>query len=127
MNKQQREYTAAKKALEKAEAALKAEEKVFMQRKGRTEARMEDIEDDRAFDCLLMEFYEEPEIVALAEVVEAKRDELRAAENSLIEFALSIAPAGIRETLRKGASTQITIRQKLIETTMKLDTRTVRI
>lgn len=126
MNKQQRAYAAAERAMKAAEASMAAEEAAFLERKGRTERNLCEIEDDRAFDALLMEFYEEPPIVALAEDVEAKREAKRAAEHNLIEYALGIAPAGIRETLRRGAEKQIKIRNELISAAMKLDTATVK-
>lgn len=126
MNKQQNAYITAKAAMEAAEEILAEREKSFLEHRGRPEDRLHEIEDERAFDSLLIEFYEDPEIVALEEDVQAKRDALRAAENSLIEYGLSIAPAGVREDLRRGAATQIKIRQKLIGLVVKLDTKTVK-
>ena len=126
MNKQQKAYTTAKAALEAAEEILAEREKSFLEHRGRPEDRLHEIEDERAFDSLLIEFYEDPEIVALEEDVHAKRDALRASENSLIEYALGLSPAGVRETMRQGAATQIKIRQKLLDLVMKLDTKTVK-
>ena len=125
MNKQQKAYITAKAALEAAEEILAEREKSFLEHRGRPEARLHEIEDELAFDSLLIEFYEDPEIVAMEEDVQGKRDALRAAENILIEYGLSIAPAGVREDLRRGAATQIKIRQKLIDLVVKLDTKTV--
>ena len=126
MNKQQRAYAAAERGLKSAEATMAAAEAAFLERKGRPERNLCEIEDDRAFDALLTEFYEDPEIVAMEEDVEAKRAVKKAAEQDLIEYALEISPAGIRETLRRGAERQIQIRRKLIAIVMTLDTNTVR-
>ena len=43
----------------------------------------------------------------------------------MIEYGLSIAPAGIRSTLAKGAKDNYTTRQKLIELVFRLDVSTV--
>lgn len=126
MNKQQKAYHTAARSLKKAEEVLAAEEAAFLERKGRTESRLYEIEDDLVFDSLLIEFYEEPEIVAMEEDVQAKRKALAAAEQDLITYALEIAPVGIRETLRGGAERQINIRRSLIDLAMRLNTKTVR-
>lgn len=51
---------------------------------------------------------------------------LRAAEEALVEYALSIAPPATARTLRESAKNNYTIRQKIITLTMKLDTKTVK-
>lgn len=126
MNNQQRAYITAKAAMEAAENILIGREKSFLEHRGRKEDRLHEIEDETDFDSLLIEFYEDPEIVAMEEDLQAKRDTMRAAEDRLIVYALGIAPAGVRETLRNGAATQIKIRQKLLDLAMKLDTKTVK-
>jgi hypothetical protein len=54
----------------------------------------------------------------------AARLALKAAEKALIEYALTLAPPKIRETLRQGIK-EVKIREQLINTVMKLDTKTV--
>ena len=125
MNKQQKAYSVAEIKLKAAEAVLKAREKSFLKLRGRPESCLYEIDDDQTFDALLIEFYEDPEIVNMADDIEAHRTALNTAEDELIEYALSIAPAGLRETLRRGAATRATIRKELIQATMKLDTETV--
>lgn len=125
MNKEQKAYIAAKKDLARAEKIVADREKSFLENRGRHEDRLFQIDDERAFDSLLIEFYEDPEIVAMEENVHTKRDALKQAEKALIEYALEIVPAGVRETLRKGADAQIKIREKLIDLVVKLDTKTV--
>ena len=43
----------------------------------------------------------------------------------MIEYGLSLAPAGIRATLAKGAKDNYTTRQKLIDLVFRLDVSTV--
>lgn len=50
---------------------------------------------------------------------------LHESEESLIDFGLSIAPTGIRETLEKGRS-NLRIREKLIDLAFRLDARTIK-
>lgn len=126
MNKVQKEYIHAMRTLEIAEENMAAEEAAFLARKRRPETRLYEIEDDKVFDALLIEFFEEPEIVSMSEDIEAKRDKCKAAEEALIEYALEISPPGVRDTLREGAATQVKIRRRLIELVMALNTATVR-
>lgn len=53
------------------------------------------------------------------------RAALIAAEDRLIEYGISIAPAGIRATLTKGAKDNYAARQKLIDLVLRLDISTV--
>jgi hypothetical protein len=57
---------------------------------------------------------------------DAARAAVKDAENALIEYGLSIAPVEIRETLRKESRRILTIRERLIDLVMRLDTRTVK-
>lgn len=125
MNKQQKEYIQTKKALADSEEVLAGREKSFLEHRGIQVDRLWQIEDERAFDALLIEFYEDPEIVAMEEDTHQKRDAMKEAEEALIEYALGISPAGVRETLRKGAATQAKIRRKLVDMVMALNTNTV--
>ena len=50
---------------------------------------------------------------------------LHESEECLIDFGLSVAPSGIRETLEKGR-TNLKIREKLIDLAFRLDARTIK-
>lgn len=50
---------------------------------------------------------------------------LKAAEDRMIGYGLSLAPAGIRATLAKGAKVNCATRQKLIDLVLRLDVSTV--
>lgn len=118
MGEKQKSYVEATERLKEAEKTMIAAEYDFLRRKGRPETRLDEIDDDAAFDSLLIELYENPEVVDLAEDVQKKRRDMRSAEITLIDYALSIVPDDVRETLREGARTQIMIRQKIIDSIM---------
>jgi hypothetical protein len=123
MNKVQKNYLAAKAAYDTIEAMLAEKELKFLQSKGRAESHIWAIEDEAIFDLLNEEFSKI--IEDLYDDCVSARLALRAAERALIDYGLSIAPAGIRETLRRGSKEQFMIREKLIKTIMRLDTSTV--
>ena len=50
---------------------------------------------------------------------------LKAAEDRIVEYRLSLAPAGIRSPLEKGAKDSHATRQKLIDLVFRLDVSTV--
>ena len=60
-----------------------------------------------------------------AKILEGRK-ELKAAENNLIKYGLSIAPPYEKEILTKAAETNYTIRQKILNLVMRLDTTTVK-
>lgn len=60
-----------------------------------------------------------------AEVNKAK-ESLRIAEEALIAYGISIAPAAVRETLSKGVADNYNIREKMIDMVFRLDTTTVK-
>jgi len=83
------------------------------------------IEDDDAFDKANEESSAEIDACGLAAERNVAREALKAAEDKLIAYGLSIAPASIRNTLERGAKNNYTIRQKLIDLVLRLDTSTV--
>jgi hypothetical protein len=111
-----------KAAFRTLKAEMDKKERVFLKGKGRAEAHIWEIEDETVFDLLNEEF------AALTKDVWSDyitaRDALKSAEEALIEYALSIAPAKIRETLRRGMRV-IAFRNRLIDDVMLLDTKTV--
>jgi hypothetical protein len=123
MNQVQKNYLVSKAAYDTLEAAMAEKELKFLQSKGRTEDRIWAIEDEAVFDLLNVEFC--ASIEDMDADCEAARLALEADENSLIEYALSIAPAKIRETLRYGNKNQIKIREQLIDAIIKFNPSTV--
>jgi hypothetical protein len=123
MNKVQKNYMVSKAALKAIEAVMAEKELKFLQSKGRMENHIWAIEDEAAFDLLNVEFAATVE--DLDADYTAARLALKAAETALIEYALSISPVGIRETLRRGSKNKIAIREQLIDVVMRLDTSTI--
>lgn len=56
----------------------------------------------------------------------AAEESLKAAEDAMIAYGLSIAPAGIRATLERGVKENYTIRLKVIDAVFHLDVSTVK-
>jgi hypothetical protein len=123
MNQEQKNYIAAKAAVDAIESAIAEKELKFLQGKGREETRIWAIEDEEVFEILNAEFSVAEESIC-ADYTSARKL-LKTSERALVEYALSIAPDGIRETLRRGSKEQATVRKKLIETIMRLDVSTV--
>lgn len=55
----------------------------------------------------------------------AAEEAVKAAEDAMIAYGLSIAPAGIRATLERGVKENYTIRRKVIDAVFRLDVSTV--
>ena len=102
MGRRQMAYTLAKQAYEKAEADLNAAERDFLHRKGRTEDNLDDIEDMGEFERLLDECYNSPEVKNLVAVVDQKRDDLKKAEDILIDMAMIVARRATAKSWRPG-------------------------
>ena len=56
----------------------------------------------------------------------AAEESIKAAEDAMIAYGLSIAPAGIRDTLERGVKENYTIRLKVIDAVFRLDVSSVR-
>ena len=136
MNKQQRAYMVAKAKLDTIkELANEIERKYIAEHNivnadGEIPTAIYCIDDDETFDKA--NEATAPEIEALG-IVDAEKA-LRAAEDALINYGLSIMPtvnAAERETLRNccfginGATFRLKTRQQVIDLTFKLNTRTV--
>ena len=61
----------------------------------------------------------------LEDELNAARAALKTAEDRLIAYGLSLAPAGVRATLERGVKQNATIRQKVLDATFRLDVSTV--
>lgn len=104
------------------EGALGAKEAEFLRSRGRAETRIYMIDDDETFSRLNAEFA--PHAECFGAGCAAAKTALREAESALVEYALSVAPAKIRDTLRSGCK-KIVFREKLIGSIMRLDAAAV--
>lgn len=130
-NKIQREYMAAKALVETLEDREKEIEQAYISAHsitnpdGSTPERIYCILDESVFDKATEETAAEIAACGLEVEHNAARAALKAAEDRMIEYGLSIAPAGIRSILAKGAKSNYTTRQKLIDLVFRLDVSTV--
>ncbi len=130
-NKVQRDYMAAKALVKTLEEREKEIEQAYIASHGitnpdgSTPERIYCIMDDSVFDKANEETAAEISACGLEAEHNAAKAALEAAEDRMIEYGLSIAPAGIRSTLAKGAKDNYTTRQKLIELVFRLDVSTV--
>ena len=128
MNKQQKAYAKAKATAEALFEAMKENEARFIVEAGITNSdgttpkSLYLIEDDAAMERACDDYMKSP--LYLDDEYHKARVALENAEEELIEYGISIAPAGIRETLERGKK-QARIRKKLIDLAFRLDTRTV--
>ncbi len=130
MNKVQENYMAAKAELqiyEEMEADI--EKKYIAENKiknedGEIPERVYCIDDIDVFYKANQETSKTIQESGLEERINSARKNLKSAEENLVKFALSIAPAKIRKTLEKGARENYTIRIKLIDYTFRLDVST---
>lgn len=133
MNKVQKAYALAKAAYKAAEDEETRVERAFIARHniknsdGTTPDYLWkwDAPDDE-WDAMNALLDAEEGGQAALDMMDAAKKALVSAEDALIEYAISISPAGIRDTLRRGAKNQLSVREKLIDLAFRLDTRTVR-
>lgn len=129
MNKQQKDYALAKAKAQTLFELQKEHEAEFLRGTGYTNDDGEIpeelwmIDDENEFKRLCAEFDESP--LNLTSQVNAAEAELRKAEDALIDYALSIIPAGPRDTLNRNRNSY-SVRKKMLDIAFKLDTRTVR-
>mgnify|MGYP007132806624 CR=1 FL=1 len=122
----QRKYAIAKAEHDSVQERFTSYEAEFLRRLGIEADELFSIEKDDDFDraCDLFDA-----VLAASGFGRAPRDLpkirqfLKAAENALIEIGLTLAPKGIRETLRKSKSLEI--RRRLIDLAYRLDPGTV--
>jgi len=131
-NKEQREYKAAKAKLERLEALQNKQEEQYIIDKGIVNPdgsiprRTWSIDNDSIADAAIEEFSMMIEKSGLWSSICEAWEELKAAEEKLIVYAISICPAGIRSTLNKAAKTNYKARKEMLETVLKLDISTVK-
>ena len=130
-NKVQREYMAAKALVETLEEQEKEIEQAYISAHnivnpdGSIPERIYCILDEAVFDKANEETAAEISACGLETERNAAEAALKTAENRMIEYGISLAPAGIRATLAKGAKSNYTVRQKLIDLVFRLDVSTV--
>jgi len=131
-NTEQRTYMLAKAHLETLEGMQSGMEREYLAAQGITNEDGETpqaiycIDDGETFDRINQEFSELPEAKALWQEILEAEELLKQAEEQLIIYGLSIAPAKEREILAKAAETNYTTRIKIIDLVMRLDVATVR-
>lgn len=131
MNQQQSAYAEAKAAKEAAAEMFAEAEQKYIQNHGIKNADGTTPRNIYSVDCPEDEWdaineaaYEDPEFKEAADISSAATAALLQAENDLVDWSLSIIPAGLRETLEP-ARKQYKVREKLIDLAFRLDARTV--
>ena len=84
------------------------------------------IDDAETFERASAETSAEIEGSGLWADILAAEKQLKTAEDVMIAYGISIAPAGIRATLERGVKENYTIRQKVIDLVFRLDVSTVK-
>lgn len=84
------------------------------------------IDDAETFERVSAETSAEIEGSGLWADILAAEKQLKTAEDVMIAYGISIAPAGIRATLERGVKENYTIRQKVIDLVFRLDVSTVK-
>ena len=131
MNKEQKDYIETKKALEALEAREHELEAAFVKslgirnEDGTSPSRAWAIDNDDLADQAIDDFGVLVEECGLwKELCEAK-EAFQKAEERLVNYALSIIPCKKERDILTAASSNLKYRIQIIETVMKLDTKTV--
>lgn len=128
MNKQQKAYALARAQEAALADQLRENEAQFIRSQGIANAdgstpdRLYMIDDEDAFNAACALFESSP--LNLYAAHSAAEKALTQAEDALIDYALSIVPAAVRDTLQRGRQ-QDKIRRQLLDLAFRLDTRTV--
>ena len=132
-NKQQVAYMKAKAALETLETMEHEMEEDFVRSLGITNAdgsipsRTWMIDNDEIAEKAIEDFGKIVEDSGLWEKIKNAKDDFKVAEETLVQYALSIIPfQKEREILARAAKTNIKYREEIVETVLKLDVSTVR-
>ena len=130
-NKEQTDYIETKKALDALEAREKELEAAFVKslgvvnEDGSVPSRTWAIDDDAIADQAIDDFGVLVKECGLwKELCEAK-EAFQAAEERLVNYALSLIPCKKEREILTAASSNLKYRIQIIETVMKLDTKTV--
>lgn len=132
MNKIQKNYMAAKALVAQVESRQEEIERKYISEKGirNPDGSVPELlycmEDGAAFDKANEECSAIIVAAGLENELNAARAILKAAEEKMIEYGLSIAPAGVREVLQKAVKENACTRMKVIDLVFRLDASTVR-
>lgn len=118
MNKYQREYMTAKKELADAEEQTNKLETNFLRKKGFNVAHIYCISDEQEFNKLNEEFAADPKVQKIWSYLCHAKDIEENAEESLIQYVLSIIPKKEREILR-AKKNDWNIRQQVLKIFIK--------
>ena len=125
-NKFQRAYMVAKARVQEVESQQEAIEQKFIADKGIVNPEfLYCMEDDAAFEKANDECAALIVSAGLEEELNAARSVLKASEDSLIAYGLSLAPAGVRATLEKAVQHNAATRAKVLDLAFRLDVSTV--
>ena len=121
MNKIQRAYMIAKAHVQEIESRQEEIEKKYIADNGivnpdgSTPEFLWCMDDDAAFDKANEAVSALISAAGLESGLNAARADLKSAEDRLIAYGLSLAPASVRATLERGVKQNATIRQKVID------------
>lgn len=127
-NKFQRAYMVAKARVQEVESQQEAIEKKFIADKGivNPDGSVPEflycMEDDAAFEKANDECAALIVSAGLEEELNTARSVLKASEDSLIAYGLSLAPAGVRATLEKAVQHNAATRAKVLDLTTMSET-----
>ena len=132
-NKTQKAYMIAKARVQEIESRQEEIERKYIADKGivNPDGSVPEyvwcMDDDAAFDKANEEVSALIAAAGLESEAKAARAALKSAEDRLIAYGLSLAPAGVRATLERGVKQNADTRQKVIDLTFKLDASTVNV
>ena len=130
-NKYQENYMAAKAMVETIEEMQKDIERKYIKDNdikdadGSTPEFIWHLMDEAIFEKANEECCQIIVDMGLEDDLNEARDILKKAEDALIAYGLSLAPAGVRKTLSEEAKKNYCTRQKILDLTIKLDVSTV--
>jgi hypothetical protein len=131
MNMEQKNYMEAKALSAQLESQLEEIERKFISDKGiknsdgSVPSHLFCMDDDADFEIANAELSEIIVNAGLEKELNDAHDALKSAEDCLIEYGLSIVPAGIRSVLKEAAKKNFATREKIIDLTFRLDASTV--
>ena len=132
MNRIQKAYAEAKAAEMAAKALIDDLETVYIKEigilndNGKAPVHLWCMDDEAAFDTHNERFGKQVQESGLEADYNKARENLKEAEEALVQYGLSITPAGIRETLAKGVKENATIRNKFVDATYRLNISTLK-
>lgn len=133
MNKIQKSYMNAKARVQEVESQQEAIEKKYISDNGivNPDGSVPEflycMDDDAAFEKANDECAALIAAAGLEAALLSARSDLKAAEDRLIAYGLSLAPAGVRATLEGAVQRNAATRAKVLDLAFRLDVSTVRV